>query len=123
MLTIDMITVIAFAIYTVIFAVLRLDARLGIGAALALLMTAAITLAIGNEDLANRLVMYACYFLASGGILHLIDHIRGEPKRRKERSIQLYSKRRLLVTLRRRRNGKPEAQQSQEQVLGKGSSR
>jgi len=123
MLTIDMITVIAFAIYTVIFAVLRLDARLGIGAALALLMTAAITLAIGNEDLANRLVMYACYFLASGGILLLIDHIRGEPKRRKERSIQLYSKRRLLVTLRRRRNGKPEAQQSQEQVLGKGSSR
>ena len=123
MLSTDVLIVIAFAIYTAIFALLRLDSRIGIGAALALLATAGPVLAMGNGDLANRLVMFACYFLASGGVLLFIDHIRGEPKRRKQRPMQLYSKQRLLGSLKRRRSRKPEAHQSQEQVLGQGQRR
>jgi len=124
MLSGDVLTVIAFAIYIVIFAILRLDARIGIGAALALLVTAAIILAIGNGDLANRLVMYACYFLASGGVLLLIEHIRGEPKRHeegKERPTPRYSKQPFISNRKRRGHRKSEVHQSPEQVLDKGA--
>jgi len=123
MLSVDVLIVIAFAIYTIIFAFLRLDPRIGIGAALALMATAAVVLAVGNGDLANRLVIYACYFLASGGVLLLIDHVRGEAKKHKPRPMSTYSRQRLLGSLKRRRNGKPQPQQSREQVLDKGCRR
>lgn len=124
MLSVDVLTVIAFAVYTVIFAILRPDARIGIGAALALLMIAAIILATRNWDLANRLVMYACYFLASGGVLLLIEHIRGEPKRHeegKERPTPRYSKQPFISNRKRRKHRKSEVHQSPEQVLEEGA--
>lgn len=119
MLSIDVLTVVAFAIYIVIFAILRLDARIGLGVALGLLVTAAIVLAIGKGDLANRLVMYACYLLASGGVLLLIGHIRSEPGRHKERSMVAHPRQPFTSGSKRRRQQELEADQSWKQGLSK----
>lgn len=117
MLSVDVLIVIAFAIYTAILAILRLDARIGIGTALALLVTAAIVLAMGNGDVASRLAMFACYFLASGGVLLLIEHIRGEGKRHEERATVSHPKQQSTGGSKRRRKHKLKAHQSREHVL------
>jgi len=77
----EVFVLIAFAAYIAVFALFRLQPRVAIVATLALVASAAITLTVGRAELANRLVIYALYFLASGTVLIIIEHVRGVPER------------------------------------------
>lgn len=76
MLSTDLLALIAFVIYTVLFAVLRLDWRIVIALGLGLLVSATVMLAVEEQYRADTLAIWAYYFLASGAILLLIQHIR-----------------------------------------------
>lgn len=80
----EVFVLIAFAAYIAVFALFRLQPRVAIVATLALLASAAITLTVGRAELANRLVIYALYLLASGAVLIIIEHLRGAPKKRRK---------------------------------------
>jgi hypothetical protein len=71
-------TALVFVVYTMIFAIFRGDPRISVAAGLGILAAAAITLASHHESLAENIAIYAYYFLASGVILLLIQHIRGD---------------------------------------------
>jgi hypothetical protein len=53
-----------------------LDARYLVGAALALLVVAAIADAVGSTAAANSLAEYVLFLLAGGVVLLLVDHLR-----------------------------------------------
>jgi len=72
----DLLALIAFGIYTVLFAVLRLDWRIVIALGLGLLVSAAVMLAVDVQHRADTLAIWAYYFLASGAILLLAQNIR-----------------------------------------------
>lgn len=76
MLSTDLLALIAFVIYTVLFAVLRLDWRIVIASGLGLLVSATVILAAKEQHWANTLAIWAYYFLASGAILLLVQYIR-----------------------------------------------
>ena len=60
-------------------AMLALSGKLpaiAVGLALLLVSAAAITLAAGNSDLANLIVIYAFGFFAAGVIMYIIQYIR-----------------------------------------------
>lgn len=76
MLSTDLLALIAFVIYTVLFVVLRLDWRIVIALGLGLLVVATVMLAVEEQHRADTLAIWAYYFLASGAILLLIQHIR-----------------------------------------------
>jgi nitrate/nitrite transporter NarK len=77
---------IGFAIFIAISAVLRLEPRIAMRMAIVLLVAAALTLALGKEDLAEQLALYAYYFLASGAILLLVQKTCGKPKKEDKES-------------------------------------
>lgn len=54
----------------------HLDGRLPVGAALLLLLVAALADAAGNGPLANTLAAYVFYLLGAGVFLLLVEHIR-----------------------------------------------
>ena len=76
MLSTDLLALIAFGIYTVLFAVLRLDWRIVIALGLGLLVSATVMLAVEVQHWADTLAIWAYCFLASGAILLLIQNIR-----------------------------------------------
>ena len=82
---IEIVTLVGFAIFTAVFAIRRWEPRIVVGVTLALLIVAAITLAIGRQGAADQMAIYAFYFLTSGVILLLIEHIREKPHREKKR--------------------------------------
>jgi uncharacterized membrane protein len=63
---------------------LKLDERYPIAVAIFLLILSAITLAQGFEERANRIAIYAYYFLVIGIILLFIDFLRNKEKYEKE---------------------------------------
>jgi hypothetical protein len=65
-----------FAVYLVYSALVRLDARYPIGAALLLLVVAAVADAANAVDLANTLAEYVFCLLAGGVLLLLVEHVR-----------------------------------------------
>jgi len=75
----EVFVLIALGAYTAVFALFRLQPRVAIVATLALLALAAITLTMGQGQLANRLAIYALYFVASGAVLIIIEHLGGVP--------------------------------------------
>jgi len=83
---IQMLTLAAFAIYTILFIALRLDSRIAGVSALASLVIAVIALAIENNDLARGLAMYAYCLLASAAVILAVEYFRGETERRLEKS-------------------------------------
>lgn len=72
----------AFAIYTILFAVLRLDSRIIAGAALVLLVITLIALAMGRGDMAQGVALYAYGLLISAAVILAVEYFRGEPERR-----------------------------------------
>ena len=76
MLFTDLLALIAFVIYTVLFAVLRLDWRIVIALGLGLLLSATVMLAVEVQHQADTLAIWAYYSLASGAILLLVQNIR-----------------------------------------------
>lgn len=68
-------TLLLFALYFTISLIYDLDSRYPIIASIILLASAAIFLP-GNEALANKLAIYAYYFLVVGVTLQLIDFVR-----------------------------------------------
>lgn len=76
MMSMDLLALIAFGIYTVLFAVLRLDWRIVIALGLGQLVSATVMLAVDAQHWADTLAIWAYCFLASGAILLLIQNIR-----------------------------------------------
>jgi len=72
-------TLLVFALYFAISLIYDLDSRYPIVAAIVLLISAAIVLP-NDETLANRLAIYAYYFLVVGVALQLIEYIKGQRK-------------------------------------------
>lgn len=68
------------AFYIIVMACFRLEPRVTIAVALALLIATAITLVWGMRSLADKLASYAFYFLVATVVLLFIDYIREEPK-------------------------------------------
>jgi len=66
------------AVYMGYSAWVRLDARYPVGAALVLLVVAAVADAAGSVDTANTVAEYVFFLLAGGVVLLLIDHLREE---------------------------------------------
>ena len=85
MSVIEIIALVGFVIYTAVSAVRCWEPRIAVVIAFALLIVTAVTLAIGREGAAEQLAIYAYYFLASGVILLLIEHVRERPHREKRR--------------------------------------
>lgn len=81
---IQILTLAAFVIYTILFVALRLDSRIAGGSAVASLVLAVIALAIENDDLARGLAMYAYCLLASAAVILAIEYFRGEPEKSSE---------------------------------------
>jgi len=81
---IQILTLSAFVVYTILFVALRLDSRIAGGSALAVLVLTVVALAIENDDLARGLAMYAYCLLASAALVLAIEYFRGEPEKRSE---------------------------------------
>jgi hypothetical protein len=64
------------ALYMVYSEWARLDSRYPIGAALVLLVAAAIADAAGSVSVANTFAEYVFFLLAAGVVLLLVDHLR-----------------------------------------------
>jgi|Deesub1362A_J573_1020465.scaffolds.fasta_scaffold00662_22 MinD-like ATPase involved in chromosome partitioning or flagellar assembly len=67
---------IVFAFYFLAALIYRIDARYPVLAAIASLVLAAVLLAQRKEDLANRVAIYAYYFLVVGVLLNLVEYLR-----------------------------------------------
>jgi membrane-associated HD superfamily phosphohydrolase len=63
--------------YIPIFYILGMKPKISIVIALILLIVCAITLTQGYEDYANRIAIYAYYFLVIGFVLIFIDYLIG----------------------------------------------
>ena len=81
---IQILTLTAFVVYTILFVTLRLDSRIASGSALAALFLAVVALNIEDNDLARGLAMYAYCLLASAALVLAIEYFRGEPRKRSE---------------------------------------
>jgi len=81
---IQILTLSAFVVYTILFVALRLDSRIAGGSALAVLVLTVVALAIENADLARGLAMYAYCLLASAAVVLTFEYFRGEPEKRSE---------------------------------------
>lgn len=68
-----------FVVYLVYSALTHMDARYPIGAALLMLVAAAVADAANSVDLANTLAEYVFLLLAGGVLLLLVDHLRSTP--------------------------------------------
>jgi hypothetical protein len=66
------------AVYVLYSAWARLDSRLPLAAAVALLAATVVSDAVGALGTANVLAAYVFYLLCAGVVLLLIDHIRAE---------------------------------------------
>ena len=66
----------AIALYIVVMACFRLDPRIIIAVAFAVLISSAITQLLGMKDLSEQLAIYTFYLLAAGVVLLLIYQIR-----------------------------------------------
>lgn len=84
MSVIGVIVLAAFAIYTILFAVLRLDSRIIAGSALVLLVITVIAVAVGWEDVAQGVALYAYGLLISAAVVLAVEYFRGEPEKRVE---------------------------------------
>lgn len=71
----DLRTLLVFAFYFAISLIYGIDSRFPIAAAIFLLIGAAIYLQF-DEKFANKLAIYAYYFLVVGVVLQLIEYIR-----------------------------------------------
>jgi septum site-determining protein MinD len=69
-------TAIVFAFYFLAALIYRIDPRYPVLAAIGSLVLAAILLAQQKEALANRVAVYAYYFLVVGVLLNLVDYLR-----------------------------------------------
>jgi hypothetical protein len=74
--SIEIIALAAIAIYIIVMAYLRLEPRVTIVVAFALLIASAITMLLGMDDLSEQLAIYTFYLLVAGVVLLLIHHIR-----------------------------------------------
>ena len=72
----DIIILVIIAFYTIVFVYFRLEHRVTILAALALLVATAITSMLEMQELAKQLANYAFYFLIAGVVLLFIRYIR-----------------------------------------------
>jgi hypothetical protein len=75
----EIIEVIVFVAFFIVFIMLRLDPRVPVATSLAALIAIAISIALDNEPLASHLATYSFYFLIMGAILSLVQ--RGLEKR------------------------------------------
>ncbi len=67
-----------FFIFVVAVALLWHEPRIGVGIALGLLLSAAVSLTVGEKGVAEGLAVYAYLFLASGVIVMLIKYVKEE---------------------------------------------
>ena len=84
MSVIGVIVLAAFAICTILFALLRLDSRIIAGSVLVLLVVTVIAVAMGWEDVAQGVVLYAYGLLISAVVVLTVEYLRGEPEKRVE---------------------------------------
>jgi len=68
-------TLLIFTFYFIISLIYRIDSRFPIIAAIILLVSAAVYLQ-SDEKFANKLAIYAYYFLVIGVVLQLIEYVR-----------------------------------------------
>ena len=83
-------TFLIFAFYFVVSLIYSLDSRYPIAAAILLLISAAIFLP-KDEAFANKLAIYAYYFLVVGVALQLIEYIKEQRKEDTEENEELTS--------------------------------
>lgn len=84
-MSVELIELATFAIYSIVYGLLRLDSRMPTAAGLLLLLCTMVALMLDHEGLTGILVTYAFYFLASAAVILAIEYFRGEPERRSER--------------------------------------
>ncbi len=75
-------TLLIFLLYFILSIIYKVDPRYPVLAAIGCLILAAVLLALNNEELANKVAIYAYYFLVVGVLLNLIEFMRekGENK-------------------------------------------
>lgn len=72
----EIIVLAAIALYIIMVASFRLEPRVAIAVAFAVLIASAITMLLGMKDLSEQLAIYTFYLLVAGVVLLLIHHIR-----------------------------------------------
>ena len=71
-------TLLIFVLYLILSIIHNIDPRYPIIAAIGCLILSAVLLSVKNEVLANKVAIYAYYFLVVGVILNIIEYIREE---------------------------------------------
>ncbi len=69
-------TLFIFTLYFILSLIFKIDPRYPVMAAIGCLILAAMLLAFGNETLANKIAIYAYYFLVVGVLLNIVEYIK-----------------------------------------------
>jgi len=76
-----------------IYVIFKFDGRILAGTAIILLITAAVILAIyNNEDAANLAAIYAYWFLVDGVVCEIIEYVREERQKTSSERVKVISK-------------------------------